>query len=157
DRYGGDDGMTIYKSSQFGPVIDLSNKTAFYFLCLALLLAAIYLVWRLLPSRFCLGISGPRSHAPRSRGIGVPTHPFNLVCFVFPGMLCGLAGALLGNHTDFISPALMHWTRSGDLIVMAVLGGMGTVFGPVIGALALLVLEEALSGITEYWQIILGP
>src|SRR5262249_50018564 len=59
--------------------------------------------------------------------------------------------------TDFISPALMHWTRSGDLIVMAVLGGMGTVFGPVIGAVALLVLEELLSGITEYWQIILGP
>ena len=86
--------------------------------------------------------------------------------------MCGLAGALLANHTDFISPALMHWTRSGDLIVMAVLGGMGTVFGPVIGAVALLVLEEALphligllharhrqevAAAKEYWQIILGP
>jgi branched-chain amino acid transport system permease protein len=91
------------------------------------------------------------------RAIGFPTYRYKLLCFVFAGMLCGLAGALLANHTDFISPALMHWTRSGDLIVMAVLGGMGTVFGPVIGALALLVLEEALSGITEYWQIILGP
>ena len=58
--------------------------------------------------------------------------------------MCGLAGVLLANHTDFISPAMMHWTRSGDLIVMVVLGGMGTVFGPVIGAVALLVLEEAL-------------
>ena len=69
----------------------------------------------------------------------------------------GNAGVLLANHTDFISPAMMHWTRSGDLIIMAVLGGMGSVLGPVIGAIALLLFEEALSGITEYWQIIMGP
>jgi branched-chain amino acid transport system permease protein len=157
DRYGGDDGMTIYKRSQFGAVIDLSNKTAFYYLCLALLLATIYLVWRLVHSRFGMVIQGARSNERRMRAIGFATYRYKLVCFVFAGMLCGLAGVLLANHTDFISPALMHWTRSGDLIVMAVLGGMGTVFGPVIGAVALLVLEETLSGITEYWQIILGP
>jgi branched-chain amino acid transport system permease protein len=157
DRYGGDDGMTIYKRSQFGTVIDLSNKTTFYYLCLALLLATIYLVWRLVHSRFGMVIQGARSNERRMRAIGFPTYHYKLVCFVFAGMLCGLAGVLLANHTDFISPALMHWTRSGDLIVMAVLGGMGTVFGPVIGAVALLVLEETLSGLTEYWQIILGP
>jgi branched-chain amino acid transport system permease protein len=157
DRYGGDDGMTIYKRSQFGGLIDLSNKTAFYYLCLALLLATIYIVWRLVHSRFGMVIQGARSNERRMRAIGFPTYRYKLLCFVFAGMLCGLAGVLLANHTDFISPALMHWTRSGDLIVMAVLGGMGTVFGPVIGAVALLVLEEALSGITEYWQIILGP
>jgi branched-chain amino acid transport system permease protein len=157
DRYGGDDGMTIYKRSQFGGLVDLSNKTAFYYLCLALLLATIYVVWRLVHSRFGMVIQGARSNDRRMRAIGFPTYRYKLLCFVFAGMLCGLAGALLANHTDFISPALMHWTRSGDLIVMAVLGGMGTVFGPVIGAVALLVLEEALSGITEYWQIILGP
>jgi branched-chain amino acid transport system permease protein len=76
---------------------------------------------------------------------------------VIAGVLCGLAGALLANHTDFVSPAMMHWTRSGDLIVMVVLGGMASSFGPLIGAVALLVLEETLSGMTEYWQIILGP
>jgi branched-chain amino acid transport system permease protein len=157
DRYGGDDGMTIYKRSQFGAVIDLSNKTTFYYLCLALLLATIYLVWRLVHSRFGMVIQGARSNERRMRAIGFATYRYKLVCFVFAGMLCGLAGVLLANHTDFVSPALMHWTRSGDLIVMAVLGGMGTVFGPVIGAVALLVLEETLSGITEYWQIILGP
>src|SRR6266700_6404537 len=157
DRYGGDDGMTIYKRSQFGAAIDLSNKTTFYYLCLALLLATIYLVWRLVHSRFGMVIQGARSNERRMRAIGFPTYRYKLLCFVFAGMLCGLAGALLANHTDFISPALMHWTRSGDLIVMAVLGGMGTVFGPVIGAVALLVLAELLSGITEYWQIILGP
>jgi branched-chain amino acid transport system permease protein len=157
DRYGGDDGMTIYRRSQFGGIIDLSNKTVFYYLCLALLLASVYVVWHLVHSRFGMVIQGARSNERRMRAIGFPTYRYKLLCFVLAGMLCGLAGALLANHTDFISPALMHWTRSGDLIVMAVLGGMGSVFGPVIGAVALLVLEEVLSGITEYWQIILGP
>jgi branched-chain amino acid transport system permease protein len=71
--------------------------------------------------------------------------------------MCGLAGALLANHTDFIGPAMMHWTRSGDLIVMVVLGGMQAMFGPLIGALTFLVLEEGLSRLTEYSNLILGP
>jgi branched-chain amino acid transport system permease protein len=157
DRYGGDDGLTIYKRSQFGELINLSNKTAFYYLCFVLLLATVYLVWRIVNSRFGLLIQGARSNDRRMRAIGFPTYRYKLTCFVIAGTICGLAGALLANHTDFISPATMHWTRSGDLIVMAVLGGMGTVLGPVLGALALLVLEETLSGVTEYWQIIIGP
>jgi branched-chain amino acid transport system permease protein len=157
DRYGGDDGMTIYRRSQFGGLIDLSNKTAFYYLCFAALLATCYLTWRIVNSRFGMVIQGTRSNERRMRAIGFPTYRYKLTCFVIAGTLCGLAGALLANHTDFISPAIMHWTRSGDLIVMAVLGGMGSVIGPVLGTVALLVLEEALSGVTEYWQIIIGP
>ena len=157
DRYGGDDGMTIYRRSQFGGLIDLSNKTAFYYLCLVLLLLIAYLVWRIVNSRFGMVIRGARSNERRMRAIGYPTYRYKLLCFVIAGTLCGLAGALLANHTDFINPAMMHWTRSGDLIVMAVLGGMGSVLGPVLGALALLVLEETLSAVTEYWQIIIGP
>jgi len=173
DRYGGDDGLTIQARSQFGGLIDLSNRTLFYYLCLALLLATVYLVWRMVNSRFGLVIQGARSNDRRMRAIGFPTFRYKLVCFVIAGVLCGLSGVLLANHTNFISPALMHWTRSGDLIVMAVLGGMGTVFGPVIGAIALLVLEETLphliglgsylvtgkevAAAKEYWQLILGP
>ena len=110
-----------------------------------LLLATVYLVWRLVNSRFGMVIQGARSNDRRMRTIGFPTYRYKLACFVIAGTICGLSGALLANHTDFINPAMMHWTRSGDLIVMAVLGGMGTVFGPVIGAVALLILEEALS------------
>ena len=156
-RYGGDDGLTIQKRSQFVAPINLSNKVQFYYICLALLCAAIYLVWRLINSRFGMAIQGARSNDTRMRAIGFPTYRYKLTCFVIAGTLCGLAGALLANHTDFVSPAMMYWTRSGDLIIMVVLGGMGSTFGPLFGAVALLVLEEVLSGITEYWQIILGP
>jgi branched-chain amino acid transport system permease protein len=108
-------------------------------------------------SRFGLVIQGARSNDRRMRAIGFPTFRYKLVCFVIAGTICGVAGALLANHTDFVSPAMMHWTRSGDLIVMVVLGGMGSIFGPLIGAFVFLALEELLSTITEYWQILLGP
>ena len=173
DRYGGDDGLTIKQRSDFGSLLNLSNRTVFYYLCLVLLLATVYGVWRLVNSRFGLVIQGARSNDRRMQAIGFPTFRYKLTCFVISGVLCGLAGVLLVNHTNFVSPALMHWTRSGDLIVMAVLGGMGTVFGPVIGAVALLVLEETLpllvgfashiitgkevAAAKEYWQLILGP
>ena len=172
-RYGADDGLTIARRSQFAGLLNLSNRTVFYYVCLVLLLGTIYLVWRLVNSRFGLVIQGARSNERRMRAIGFPTFRYRLVCFVIAGALCGLAGALLANFTNFISPAMMHWTRSGDLIVMVVLGGMGSLFGPTIGALALLVLEETLPLIiklggaplfgeaaaraAEYWQIVLGP
>jgi len=157
DRYGGDDGLTIYKRSQFGALLDLDNRTVFYYLCLVLLLAGIYLVWRIVNSRFGMVIQGARSNERRMRAIGFPTFRYKLLCFVVAGAMCGLAGALLANHTNFISPAMMHWTRSGDLIVIVVLGGMQAIFGPLIGALTFLVLEEGLSRVTEYSNLILGP
>ena len=156
DRYGGDDGLTIYHRSHFGAV-DLNNATLFYYLCFGLLLASIYLVWRIVNSRFGLVIQGARSNERRMRAIGFPTFRYKLVCFVIAGALCGLAGALLANHTNFISPAMMHWTRSGDLIVMAVLGGMQAMFGPLIGAMTFLLLEQGLSHATDYPNLILGP
>jgi branched-chain amino acid transport system permease protein len=173
NRYGADDGLTIYRRSQFGGLLDLSNRVVFYYVCLALLLGTIYLVWRLVNSRFGLVIQGSRLNDRRMRSIGFPTYRYRLACFVIAGAMCGLAGALLANFTNFISPAMMYWTRSGDLIVMVVLGGMGSLFGPLIGAVALLVLEEALPPLLrglggfamgaagaragEYWQIVLGP
>src|ERR1700692_4273821 len=140
DRYGGDDGLTIYKRSDFGGLIDLNNRTVFSYLCFAVLLASIYLISRLVNSRFGLAIRGTRSNERRMRAIGFPTFRYKLAAFVIAGALCGLAGALLANHTSFISPAIMHWTRSGDLIVMVALGGLGSLFGPVIGAVTFLLL-----------------
>jgi branched-chain amino acid transport system permease protein len=156
-RYGGDDGLTIYKRSDFSGLIDLSHRVPFYYLCLACLFAAIYLVWRIVNSRFGLVVQGLRSNEARMQAIGFPVNRYRLVCFVISGTMCGLAGALLANNTDFVSPSIMYWTRSGDLMVMVVLGGMGSLFGPVLGAIVYLVLEEFLSQITEYWALIMGP
>ncbi|MGH7249252.1 MAG: branched-chain amino acid ABC transporter permease, partial [Pseudomonadota bacterium] len=150
ERYGGDDGLTIGNRSTFGGVIDIGNNTLFYYLCFALLLASLYLVSRLVNSRFGLAIQGARSNERRMGAIGFPTFRYKLACFVVAGALCGLAGALLANHTSFISPAIMYWTRSGDLIVMVIFGGLGSLFGPVIGAVAYLMLQEGLSRVTEY-------
>jgi branched-chain amino acid transport system permease protein len=173
DRYGADDGLSIRRRSEFDGFLNLSNRTVFYYLSLALLLMTIYFTWRLVNSRFGMVIQGSRSNDRRMRAIGFPTFRYRLTAFVIAGAICGLAGALLANHTGFISPATMHWTRSGDLIVMVVLGGMASSFGPLIGSLVLLSLEEALPVVirtvaspffgdaavrmAEYWQIVLGP
>ena len=155
--YGGDDGLTIRQRSQFGGLLDLNNKTLFYYLCLSLLLASVFFVARLVDSRFGRVIQGTRSNERRMRAIGFPIFRYKLVCFVMAGAMCGLAGALLANQTNFISPAMMYWTRSGDLMVMVVLGGLGSLFGPLIGTATFLLLEEALSRVTEYSGLILGP
>jgi branched-chain amino acid transport system permease protein len=156
-RYGGDDGLTIYRRSDFGGMINLSSRVQFYYLCLACLVAGIYLVRRIVNSRFGMVVQGVRSNEQRMQAIGFPANRYRLACFVIAGTMCGLAGALLANNTDFVSPAAMYWTRSGDLMVMVILGGMGSMFGPVIGAIVFLVLEELLSQVTEYWALIMGP
>jgi branched-chain amino acid transport system permease protein len=156
-RYGGDDGLTIYKRSTFGGLIDLSNRVQFYYLCLGCLFGGIYLIWRIINSRFGMVVQGVRSNEQRMQAIGYHANRYRLVCFVISGTICGLAGALLANNTDFVSPAGMYWTRSGELMVMVVFGGMGSLFGPVIGTIVFLLLEELLSQFTEYWALIMGP
>jgi branched-chain amino acid transport system permease protein len=121
------------------------------------LLAGLYLVHRIVNSRFGMVVQGARSNERRMQALGFPTYRYQLTCFVIAGTMCGVAGALLANNTDFVSPAIMYWTRSGDLMVMVILGGMGSLFGPVFGAIVLLLLEELLSQFTEYWPIIVGP
>jgi branched-chain amino acid transport system permease protein len=156
DQYGGDDGLIISTRSQFS-LINLTDRTQFYYLCAGLLLAAILLSKRMMNARFGWVIRGARSNERRMRALGFPIFGYRLLCFVIAGGVCGLAGALLANHSDFVSPAVMSWTRSGDLIVMVAFGGIESAFGPLIGAIVYLLGEEALSRVTEYWQLILGP
>jgi len=155
--YGGDDGLNILTRSQFGGLIDLNHRPTLYYLCWALLVLALYLTHRVVQSRFGMVLQGAKSNDRRMAAIGFPVFRYRLTAFVIGGTVCGLAGVLLANHTDFVSPAMMHWTRSGDLIVMVVLGGMGSLFGPLFGAVGFLALEEILSSYTEYWKIIFGP
>ena len=157
EEFGGDDGMRLKAKSRFSGLIDLDDPVAFYYLVLVLLLAVIYLVHRLVNSRFGMVLRAAKSNEARSRAIGFSPYPYQLTAFVISGALCGLAGALLANHTAYITPAFMEWTRSGEIMFMVILGGMGTVPGPALGAFALLIVEDLLAGWTQHWQIVLGP
>jgi branched-chain amino acid transport system permease protein len=155
--YGGDDGLTINARSRFTGLIDLSSNVTLYYLVLVLLLGFLVTCRRMVESRFGMVIRGAKSNERRMRALGFPIVRYRLAAFVIAGTMCGIAGALLANLTNFASPAYMHWTRSGELIVMVILGGMGSLIGPVVGAFALLALEEALSSWTQHWQVVLGP
>ncbi len=155
-EFGGDDGMRLAAKSQF-PGLDLNNGTAFYYLVLAILVLLMFLGHRLVNSRFGMVIRASKSNEARTRAIGFSPYPYRLAAFVIAGAVCGLAGALLVNHTAYLTPEFMNWTRSGELMFIVILGGMGTTAGPVLGALALLLVEDLLSGWTQHWQIILGP
>lgn len=164
EAYGGDDGLNISRS-RFPGLIDLRDKATFYWLCFALLCASLWFCGRYANSRFGLVIRGARSNELRMTALGFPVFRYRLAAFTIAGALGGLSGILLANEGAYISPAMMSWVKSGDLIVIVVLGGMGTLFGPLYGTIAFFVLEEALppllnlahKGWGEYWMIVFGP
>lgn len=156
-QYGSDDGLTIHQRSEFGPLLDLHEPIVFYYLVFAILLLCLIAVHRIVNSRFGMVIRGSKSNDARLQAIGFPTFRYRLACFVIAGLMCGLAGILQANLEKFVSPDMMHWTRSGELIFMVVLGGMGSLVGPVAGTLVFLLLADLLSNLTEHWHIIFGP
>jgi branched-chain amino acid transport system permease protein len=156
EEYGGDDGLVIEVRSEFGRWVNLENDTVLYYVCFVSLLGILYLIRRIVHSRFGMVIQGARGNEDRMQSLGFDTFRYRLVCYVIAGALCGYAGALLGNFTSFISPEMMDWTRSGELIFMVVLGGTSSLFGPVLGAGLFILLEEILSGFWLYWQLIFG-
>jgi branched-chain amino acid transport system permease protein len=157
ETYGGDDGMRLTSRSRFGDLIDLGHPAVFYYLVMVVLVLCLVVGHRLVHARFGLVIRATRSNEPRMRAIGFSTLRYKLTAFVIAGAMCGLAGALLANHTEYVTPEFMQWTRSGEIMAMVILGGMGSLVGPVLGALVLLLLEDVLSAWTVHWQIILGP
>ncbi len=157
EEFGGDDGMRLTMKSQFGGLLDLNNATLFYYVVLAILALVALLIHRLVHSRFGMVIRAARSNEVRTHAIGFSPYGYRLVAFVISGAICGLAGALFANQTGFLTPDFMHWTRSGEIMFMVILGGIGTTAGPVLGAAVLLLLEDRLSALTAHWQIILGP
>ena len=156
EAYGGDDGLSLFARNTI-PGVDLGSDRQFYYLCLAALAAFLFFAWRLVHSRFGMVIRGCRENERRMKSLGFATYRYRLVCFIIAGAGAGLAGALIANQTEYVSPGLMHWTRSGEILVMVLLGGMGTLWGPVLGAASLLLMEEVLSIYTEHWMVFLGP
>jgi branched-chain amino acid transport system permease protein len=155
-QYGGDDGLLVRRRNLV-PGLDLREPAQMYWLCLGLLAAWLWVLHRIVRSRFGRVLEGIRQSERRMAAIGIATYRYKLVAFVISGVGCGLAGALMVNYLRFASPEMMSWQRSGELMLMVILGGLGTTLGPVLGAGALVGLEYTLGGITEHWQFILGP
>jgi branched-chain amino acid transport system permease protein len=158
ERYGSDDGLNIFARSDFGvSFFSLEDKMTMYYTIFVVLLGSVLVSWRLVNSRFGVVLRAAKSNDSRVQSIGVATYRYRLTAFVIAGVMCGLAGLLQANLERFISPDMMNWPRSGELIFMVVLGGMSTLFGPVTGAFVFLMLSEILAGWTIHWHIIFGP
>jgi branched-chain amino acid transport system permease protein len=162
EAFGGDDGMRLRTRSEF-PLLDLNEPVQFYYAVLGLMLLSIFVVHRLVNSRFGMVLRAAKSNEARALAIGFSPYPYRLAAFVIAGAMGGLAGALLVNHTNYLTPDFMHWTRSGEIMFMVILGGMATSAGPVLGAFALLLVEDMLSAwlpvafVRQHWQLFLGP
>lgn len=154
--YGGDDGLILHGTNVIAGH-DLRNPMLFYYICFAVLAAFVAMCRRLVNSRFGQIIQGARQNERRMAAIGVSTYRYKLVCFTIGGAAAGLAGALMANDARFVSPDLMHWTESGQLMVMVILGGVGTLLGPILGAALIIGLETTLTSFTEHWKFVLGP
>jgi len=157
NQYGGDDGLNITRHSDFGSALDLDHAVILYYFVFASLLLFLFLGNRIVHSRFGMLLQGVRSNERRMIALGFPTFRYKLAAFVMAGAVCGVAGALFANLTLFVSPSIMHWTRSGEIMMMVILGGIASLIGPVFGEAAYLILESVLSRLTEHWQAVLGP
>ena len=154
--YGGDDGLRLAAGSRLAG-LTLTQPGVLYAVALVVLFAALYGTRRLVAARFGMVLRGARINERRMLALGFPTFRYRLAAYVISAMLCAVAGVLYANLTQFAAPSYMSWAMSGELIVMVVLGGMGSIMGPLYGAAAMLLTEEALKSITDHWMIIFGP
>lgn len=153
--YGGDDGLPLPRRSAV-PLVDLRNDAQFYWIALALAAAAMALLQRLVNSPFGRLLQGTKENETRIGAVGASAFAVQWQAFVIAGALAGLAGALLANLNGLVTPHMLHWSQSGQLMIMVIIGGAGALYGGALGAAALLLLEELLSGYTLHWQMALG-
>jgi branched-chain amino acid transport system permease protein len=150
-KYGGLDGMDLAGKSQI-PLINLSNRYTFYYFVLGSLAAAMLLAWKIVTSRFGVVVSGCRQNERRMQAIGYRTFRYKLAIFTISGALSAFAGVLLANSNEYVSPSDISWTHSAEFLAMVVVGGIGTIVGPIFGTAIYVVLTFALSNYTEHWE-----
>ncbi len=176
EPFGGDDGMNLdpsnfdigwlglkanFKTNILASADDSPDGVLLYYITFAILIVCLILLRRIVNSRFGMVVRGSYSNPQRMQAIGFPTYRYRLTAFMISGSMCGVAGFLFANHQEFLTPEYMNWFRSGEIMIMVIMGGMGTVFGPVFGAIAFLSLEEILADDAllgkDYWQMVFGP
>ncbi|MBR0663182.1 branched-chain amino acid ABC transporter permease [Roseomonas hellenica] len=155
--YGGDDGYTLYARTEIAGHRLLENRLAFHYLCLALLAGAWLLLRAILASRFGRVLRATRENAQRAEAMGFAPYAYRLAAYAIAGAVAGLAGFLMANATEFVAPSAIAWQRSGELLFMVILGGVGSLPGAILGAAAFVVAEEQLATLTEHWRLIFGP
>jgi branched-chain amino acid transport system permease protein len=158
---GGDSGMRVPRMKLLGLEFAQYNKIEllagpFYYYCLALLLIAGLIMWRIVNSPFGLHLKTIRDNSRKAEFLGVRVHQFRLIAFVISAGFGAAGGAILGFRIGLADPELVHWTHSGQLVFMAVLGGFSNFFGPIIGALSYALLQDQLQSLTQYWRFVLG-
>jgi branched-chain amino acid transport system permease protein len=153
--YGGDDGLMMRRRDVL-PFFNARDDINYYYLCLGAAACWFVLTACIVRSRFGVVLSGLRQNERRMAAIGVAPYRYRLAAFVIAGAGAGLAGALMANYLRFVSPDMMHWTKSGELMMMVILGGAGTLAGPLLGAAVMVLLETVLAAQTENWQLYLG-
>jgi branched-chain amino acid transport system permease protein len=154
--YGGDNGFTIGRRNTLAGM-SLADHTVFYYVVVTLLIIVLYAASRLVRSEFGTVIRARRDNERRLAAIGIPPFFYKYGAFVIAAGIAGLAGALMANHARFVSPALLSWQVSGQLLSMVILGSAGTLIGPVFGAAIYLVFQQVLSDYTDHWMIFFGP
>ena len=155
--YGGDDGLTLWSTAELYGTGWLRNGGGLYFVVLAALAFTWWLVARIGASRFGRVLRAAKENPVRVASMGYSVFRYRLVAYVIAGALAGAAGFLTANHAEFVSPALGAWQRSGEMIAVLVLGGMGTRNGPLLGAVVFVALEEVLGHLVEDWRLVFGP
>lgn len=153
--YGGADGLILYLRSGF-PGLDSSDELTFFIICYALLMLAIFMTWRIAGSRFGMALRGASRNEERIAAVGISPYPIKLVAFCMSAMITAVAGALFAELVGFVSPTLMAWKMSGEILIFVILGGVGRLYAPIIGAAIFILLETLIGGITDRWQFVLG-
>lgn len=154
--WGGDDGFSMPVRNDLG-FVSLANHTTFYYVVLFLLVVVWLLCNRLVKSEFGMVILGIRDNERRVAAIGFPPYPYKLVAFVIAGGIAGLAGVLMANHAKFVSPQMLSWQLSGEMLAMVILGSANSLIGPILGAAFFLAFRDVLSDYTEHWMLFFGP
>jgi branched-chain amino acid transport system permease protein len=153
---GTSDGIGLPHRNSLGGLA-LDHARNFHYAVLLLLAGVLALTNFLAQTPFGRAVDGIRQNEPRMRALGYNPKTYQLACFTFGAAVTGLAGVLAANLSLFASPDNLHWMTSGTLLVMVILGGVGTLFGSVLGAAVLVILEEGLAELTEHWMVVLGP
>jgi branched-chain amino acid transport system permease protein len=158
---GGDSGMRVARMKILGLEFAKYNKIEFlagpfYYYCLGLLIIGGFLMWRIVHSPFGLHLRTIRDNARKAEYLGVHVHRFRLAAFVISAAFGAVGGAILGFRVGLADPELVYWTQSGQLVFMAVLGGFANFFGPIVGALSYILLQDQLQSLTQYWRFVLG-